>query len=70
MLIGWRRVQGHRLRKTRLLRNFVPSAEADSVCSTSGLPALPCRAFTCRRFAAGIELIPPSLPDLEFRNGP
>ena len=32
--------------------NRVPSAAADSVNSTSGAPALPCRAFLCRRFAA------------------
>jgi hypothetical protein len=38
----------------------VPSAKADSVCSTFAFPALPCRAFRCRRYAAGAEFVPPS----------
>jgi len=40
------------------VRKLVPSAEADSICSTSDLPELPCRAFTCRRFAAGVSSCP------------
>ena len=46
----------------------MPSAEADSVCSTSDLPALPCRAFTCRHFVAEIGFVPPSVRGIEFRN--
>jgi len=35
----------------------VPSAEADSLCSTSGFPALTRWANECRRSAAGALLI-------------
>jgi len=48
---------------------LLTSAEADLVCPTSSLPALPCRAFTCRRFAAGVSFVPPSVGGNEFRNG-
>jgi hypothetical protein len=34
---------------------LVPSAEADSVCSTSDLLALPCRASTCRHFVVQFD---------------
>src|ERR1022692_2672597 len=47
---------------------LVPSAEADSVCSTSDLPALPCRAFPCRHFVAEIGFVPPSVRGIEFRD--
>jgi hypothetical protein len=46
----------------------VPSARADSVCSTVAFPALPCRAFPCRRYAAGAVFVPPSRCFIEFRN--
>jgi hypothetical protein len=39
----------------------VPSAKADSVCSTWAFPALPCRAFVSRRYAADAVLAPPPL---------
>jgi hypothetical protein len=46
---------------------LVPSAKADSVWSIPGPPALPSRAFPCRRFAAEEDLVA-SRPGREFRN--
>ena len=37
----------------------VPSAEGDSLGDTPNLPALACRAFTCRHFVAGTDSAPP-----------
>ncbi len=39
-----------------VVTKLVPSANADSGLSTSGHPALPCRAFTCCHFVAGMNL--------------
>ena len=47
---------------------LVPSADADLACSTPYLPALPCRAFTCRHFVAEIGFVLPSVRDIESRN--
>jgi hypothetical protein len=47
---------------------LVPSAKAESVCSGSGYPALPCRAFIWRRYAAGARRIPALRFGLECRN--
>jgi hypothetical protein len=54
--------------KTEAFTKLVPSAKADSVCSTFAFPALPCRAFRCRCYAAGAEFVPPSRRSVEFRN--
>ena len=45
---------------------LVPSPEADSICSTLAFPALPCRAFSCRRFAADTQPVPPLVLPLGF----
>jgi hypothetical protein len=47
---------------------LVPSAKADSVCSTFVFPALTCRAIGCRRYAAVAGFVPPSPCSVEFRN--
>ena len=47
---------------------LVPSAEADSLFPTYDLPALTCRAFIYRHFAAGAHSVPPLGCDPEFRN--
>ena len=36
----------------------MPSANADSDCFTCAFPALPCRAFTSRRYTAGGQVSP------------
>jgi hypothetical protein len=54
--------------ESEAVTKLVPSAKADSVCSTLAFPALPCRAFRCGRSAAGAQLSPPSLRSTEFRN--
>ncbi len=46
----------------------MPFAEADPVCSTGGLPALPRRTFTSRRSVALRYFVPPSMRGVEFRN--
>jgi len=51
----------------RKVTKLVPSAEADSAGSTFAFPVLPCRAFRCRRYAAGAEFVPLSR-SIEFRN--
>src|SRR5690348_5549993 len=38
----------------------VPSAKADSFCSSSAYPALPCWALVCRRYGADAVFAPPS----------
>jgi len=45
---------------------LVPSAKADSASLTSDVPALPCRAFMCRRCAAEAGYVPPRALDIEL----
>src|ERR1700674_2116927 len=55
-------------RKSEAVTKLVPSAKADSVCSTFAFPALTCRAIGCRRYAAVAGFVPPSPCSIEFRN--